>query len=113
MMLKNRKLEKALEEAESYDEWKDLALAYDKERGRDRWRSNDVSSQYDHVSIRIRLDRLQSQRARHDYAGLLFTLNEGIHGNMGGMGKTELYEPALYGTKQLMVEYVDEIASHL
>ena len=113
MMLKNRKLEKALEEAESYDEWKDLALAYDKERGRDRWRSNDVSSQYDHVSIRIRLDRLQSQRARHDYAGLLFTLNEGIHGNMGGMGKSSLYEPALFGTKQLIVDYVDEIASAL
>jgi len=113
MMFKNRRLERALNEAASYDEWKELALACDKERGLDQWRSNDVSSQYDHVSIRIRLDRLQSQRARHDYPGLLFTLNEGIHGNMGGMGKSSLYEPALFGTKQLIVDYVEEIASAL
>ena len=35
----------------------------------------------------MRLDRLRSMRAKHDYQGLLFNLNEGIHGNMGGMGK--------------------------
>ncbi|NNL57382.1 MAG: DUF3336 domain-containing protein, partial [Pseudomonadales bacterium] len=36
-----------------------------------------------------------------------------IHGNMGGMGKPLLYEAALSGTKQLIVDYVNEIASAL
>jgi NTE family protein len=52
-------------------------------------------------------------RARHDYRGLLFTLNEGIHGNMAGMGKSALYERAVFGTKQLIHDYVEEIVDAL
>lgn len=113
MMLATRKLEKAMDQAESYEEWKEAALAYDAARGFDRWRAKDSSTQYDNVSIRIRLDSLQSMRARHDHSGLLFTLNEGIHGNMGGMGKSALYERAMFGTKQLIVDYVEEIVEAL
>jgi len=113
MMLGTRKLEKAMEQAASYEEWREAAQAYDRAKGYDRWRSNDSSTQYDNVSIRIRLDSLQSLRARHDNRGLLFTLNEGIHGNMGGMGKSSLYERAMSGTKQLIVDYVDEIVDAL
>ena len=52
-------------------------------------------------------------RAKHDYHGLLFTLNEGIHGNMGGMGNAALYHRAAFGTKQLIEDYVDEIVDAL
>ncbi len=113
MILGTRKLEKAMEQAASYDEWREAAADYDAAKGYDRWRSNDSSTQYDNVSIRIRLDSLQSLRARHDNRGLLFTLNEGIHGNMGGMGKSALYERAMSGTKRLIVDYVDEIVDAL
>jgi TAG lipase / steryl ester hydrolase / phospholipase A2 / LPA acyltransferase len=108
-----RKLEKAIDRAESYEEWKDAAHAYDKASGMDRWRAKSASSHYDNDSIRIRLDSLQFQRARHDYRGLLFTLNEGIHGNMGGMGRSSLYEKAMSGTKNLVTEYVNEIIEAL
>lgn len=108
-----RRLEKELEQAETYDQWRDAAEALDRKRGHQRWRSIDQSSQYDYVSIRLRLDRLRSLRARHDYRGLLFTLNEGIHGNMGGMGKSSLYERALAGTKYLISDYVEEIVETL
>lgn len=108
-----RKYAKAMDKAENYDEWKDAALAHDRASGNDKWRMRDQSSQFDNVSIRIRLDRLRSLRARHDYRGLLFTLNEGIHGNMGGMGKASLYERAMFGTKQLIVDYVEEIVDTL
>lgn len=113
MMLGTRKLEKAMEQAASYEEWKEAALAYDEAKGFDRWRAKDSSSQFDNVSIRIRLDRLRSLRARHDNRGLLFTLNEGIHGNMGGMGNSALYDRAMFGTKQLIVDYVEEIVDTL
>ncbi len=108
-----RRLQRALDGAESYEEWREAAEAMDRHRGNDRWRLRDQSSQFDYVSIRFRLDRLRSLRARHDYRGLLFTLNEGIHGNMGGMGKSSLYEKALTGTKNVITDYVEEIADAL
>jgi NTE family protein len=70
-----RKYTIAMDQATSYEQWKEAALAYDAATGMDRWRMRDQSSQFDNVSIRIRLDRLRSLRARHDYRGLLFTLN--------------------------------------
>ena len=108
-----RRLERAMQQASSYEEWKEAALALDLKSGLDRWKLLDQSRRYDYVSIRLRLDRLRALRARHDNLGLLFNLNEGIHGNMGGMGHSVLYDKANFGTKKLVVDYVDEIASAL
>jgi NTE family protein len=108
-----RKYEQAMEDASSYAEWKEAAQAYDRHAGLDRWKDMDQSRRYDFVAIRVRLDRLRSLRARGDDRGLLFNLNEGIHGNMGGMGRASLYEKAKFGTKQLVVDYVNEIVSAL
>lgn len=104
---------KALRGAQSYEEWQEAARAYDAFHGLDRWRRKDATKQYDYVSIRIRLDRLQSLRARHDVRGVLYALNEGIHGNMGGMGKAGLYGHALSGTKHLIEDYIQEIVDAL
>ena len=41
---------------------------------------------------KLRLRALQEYREKGDDEGLLFALNEGIHGNMGGMGKSILYQ---------------------
>ncbi len=116
MVLRNRRLkrlEKEINRAESYDEWLTLAKEHDAASGMKRWREVDQTKLYDYASIRRRLDRLRSLRARHDDVGLLFTLNEGIHGNMGGMGSSKLYEQAKVGTKKLIEDYVDEIVDAL
>lgn len=109
----NLKLRRSLKNASSYEEWRAAATAFDQYNGLDRWREKDETGQYDNVSIRIRLDRLQSLKARQDIRGLLFTLNEGIHGNMGGMGKAGLYGHALSGTKRLVEAYIEEIVDTL
>ena len=101
-------IKRALKSAGSYQEWRDAALSWDDHNGLDRWRRRDQSSQYDYVSIRTRLDRLRSLKARHDHRGMLYTLNEGIHGNMGGMGRAGLYAHALSGTKLLIEDYIEE-----
>jgi NTE family protein len=108
-----KKLIKAMDKASTYEEWKEAAIEHDRRTGMDRWKNIDQSKRYDYVSIRIRLDELRKMRARHDNRGLLFTLNEGLHGNMGGMGRSSLYDKAKFGTKQLIVEYVDEVVSAL
>ena len=108
-----KKLQKAIDQASSYEEWKEAALYHDAKTGLNRWKLLDQSRRYDYVSIRVRLDALRALRARHDNRGLLFSLNEGIHGNLGGMGRSTLYDKAKFGTKQLIVDYVDESVSAL
>lgn len=108
-----RKYEREMHHAASYEEWHAAAAALDETNGNLRWRRMDQSRHFDYVSIRLRLDRLRSLRARHDYTGLLFALNEGIHGNVDGMGKPELYQKAQAGTKHLIEDYVEEIADAL
>lgn len=111
-MFNGRKLkavERRMHLAESYDEWYEAAQQHDEITGQKRWREVDQTSQYDYAQIRLRLDRIRSLRARQDHLGLLFTLNEGIHGNMAGMGHGKLYTRAKAGTKRLIEQYVDEI----
>ncbi|WP_022959768.1 MULTISPECIES: DUF3336 domain-containing protein [Spongiibacter] len=108
-----KKLEKQLEEANSYEEWKSLAIEHDRGSGRAHWKKIDKTSLYDYASIRSRLERLRYFRENNDNIGLLFTLNEGIHGNMGGMGKPVLYSRAKFGTKNLIGDYVDAIVDAL
>jgi NTE family protein len=105
-----KKLESAMASAACYEEWKEAAIEHDEASGAARWKVIDQSRRYDFVSIRARLDHLRNLRARGDDRGLLFALNEGIHGNMGGMGRSELYGKAKFGTKGLIENYVEEIA---
>lgn len=107
------RIEKDMEKADSYAEWKELALEHDYISGREDWKRVEKSKSYDHSNIRSRLDTLSDLRERQDYMGLLFALNEGIHGNQGGMGKSTLYERAKFGTKHLIEEYTDEIVRAL
>ncbi len=115
-MRKTRKLktlQKQMDKATSYDEWAAAAQEHDALSGQQRWREIDQTTQYDYGQIRLRLDKLRSLRSRHDYQGLLFTLNEGIHGNMGGMGRHSLYSRAKFGTKTLIEQYIDEVDDSL
>ena len=102
-----------LKNATNYEEWCAAALAYDKYNGLDHWRKTDETRQYDYVSVRMRLDNLRGLKSRQDIAGLLYNLNEGIHGNVGGMGKPGLYGHAMSGTKHLIEDYIDEVVHAL
>lgn len=110
---KLKKLQRKMDKATSYDEWREAAIAHDEVSGKRRWREIDQTTQYDYAQIRLRLDRIRSLRARHDHHGLLFTLNEGIHGNMGGMGRSSLYHRSKFGTKRLIEQYIEEVEDAL
>ena len=43
----------------------------------------------------------------------MFTLNEGIHGNIDGIGRHSLYSRAKFGTKTLIEQYIDEVDDSL
>ena len=109
----SRNAKKISTQANSYEEWCDLAESYDHKKGLDEWRAQEESHLYDNAEIKLRLEKLQKLRAKGDDHGLLFTLNEGIHGNMGGMGNPKLYTKALSGTKHIIEDYVDAIAESI
>ena len=108
-----QKVKQISNQAESYEEWMDLAREYDYGSEWHNWIHEEESDLYDNVEIRDRLNKLRSYRQSNDHAGLLFTLNEGIHGNMAGIGNPKLYTKALSGTKSLIVDYVNEVADSI
>ncbi|MEN7342203.1 MAG: DUF3336 domain-containing protein [Pseudomonadota bacterium] len=99
--------------ADTYAQWKRAAVRYDKKFRLDRWKKRDRTSRYDFVSIRERLETLRDLRESGDNHGLLYTLNEGIHGNLGGMGRPDLYRKAKFGTKKLIIDYTDAVCDSL
>ena len=108
-----KRFEADMEAASTYAEWKAAAIAHDKNSGVLRWQNADESKHFDYASIRRRLKRLRRLKAKKDYAGVLFALNEGIHGNIDGMGSSALYGKAKFSTKKLIVDYVNEVVSAL
>ncbi|MDH3587424.1 MAG: DUF3336 domain-containing protein, partial [Gammaproteobacteria bacterium] len=102
-----------MSEAQSYEEWREAAIAHDKASGVHEWVESDESKHFDYVSIRRRLERLRELRASGDHARMLYALNEGIHGNIDGIGRRALYGKAKFGTKRLIMDYVDEVVSAL
>lgn len=99
--------------APDYAAWAKAAQAHDAKSGMQAWRDADESRHFDHRAIRARLDKLRKLSAAGDVKGLLFVLNEGIHGNIDGMGAERLYQKARFGTKRLIEAYVAEVAAAL
>ena len=98
---------------ERYEDWQRWAQEDDRRKGLQRWRDNEVSDLYDHQIIRRRYDELVDARASGEPERLFYYFNEGLHGNMGGMGDPQLYSKAKSGTKSLIGRYIDEIVAAL
>ncbi len=102
-----------LARASDYASWSDAAQAHDARSGMQAWRDADESEHFDYRAIRARLEKLRMLSAANDVKGLLFVLNEGIHGNIDGMGNERLYQKARFGTKKLIEAYVEEVVAAL
>ncbi len=102
-----------LAKAPDYAAWAKAAQAHDAKSGMQAWRDADDSQHFDHKAIRARLEKLRALSAANDVKGLLFVLNEGIHGNIDGMGHERLYQKARFGTKKLIEAYIAEVVAAL
>ncbi len=100
-------------DATTYREWKAWALEEDARSGADLWKTEEECPLYDNRVIRRRYEELVEVRASGDAQRLLFYLNEGLHGNMGGMGSPALYARARFGTKELVTDYIGELVGAL
>ena len=94
---------------DEYDSWFADALAEDQRTGALRWKEQARSNRYDHRVIRDRLAELREVRERGDVRGLLYYFDEGMHGNMAGIGAPGLYRRAKTGTKTLIEDYITAV----
>ncbi len=101
-----KRLEIDISNASNYEDWHSLAHKHDKLTGKDEWRSTTNTALYDYSEIKKRFDALHEKLNEGNAQEVLYCLNEGIHGNMGGMGNPSLYSQAKSGTKQLIDNYV-------
>ena len=98
---------------ETYEDWLQNASESDLRTGASRWQDDDSSEGFDYRVIRARLEELVAIRAKSDSLRLKYYFDEGLHGNMGGMGAGALYKYAASGTKKLITDYIQEIANGL
>ncbi len=99
--------------AKTYTDWSEAARLHDQTSGMEDWRGADSTRLYDYSAIRERLYQLRALRSSKDNHGLLYALNEGVHGNMCGIGNAELYNRSKFGTKHLIEQYIEEIDDSL
>jgi TAG lipase/steryl ester hydrolase/phospholipase A2/LPA acyltransferase len=108
-----RETEQALFEATSYADWYAAATELDRVEGRDQWRLEKESEQYDYRLLDSRLRILRRLRKQKDHDRLMFRLREELHGNLGNMANPALYREARGGTKKLINDYLDEVCAAL
>ena len=93
-------------EATSYAEWYEAALELDRHEGRDKWRAELESDDYDYRLLSSRVRVLKRLRRNQDVDRTIFRLREELHGNLGNMANPALYQHARTGTKKLINQYL-------
>ena len=109
----SRKYEIALAEAASYEQWREAAAALDRLDGKEKWREEPESPDYDHKLLASRVKLLRRLRRQKDLDRLIFRLREELHGNLGNMANPALYQHSRVGTKKLVNAYLDEVCAAL
>lgn len=108
-----RDCEEQMHNATDYATWKQAAQELDHRKGMDDWKEDETSDIYDWRLIRSRLRQIRQFRAENDTAKLVYHLRQGLHWNLGNIGNPQLFATARHGTKNLIKEYVTEVASAL
>jgi len=107
------KLEKTLVQAQNYAEWKQAATALDEHDGKDLWRLEPESPDYDFQLLKSRIRLFRRLFKQKDYDQLIFRLREELHGNIGNMANPALYQHSRVGTKKLVNDYLDVVCQSL
>ena len=108
-----KKLKRQLDRAESYEEWKDIALKIDEESGAQEWKFDNSSPYFDAEIITHRLGLLRRYRGQKRTRDLMYILSEGLTYDVGNIAHPLLFTEAYVGTKKIIEDYVDEVSQSL
>ncbi|AYA04471.1 DUF3336 domain-containing protein [Acinetobacter sp. WCHAc010034] len=108
-----KKLKRQLETAESYEEWKDIALKIDEESGAQEWKLDNRSPYFDAEIIAYRLSFLKRYRAQKRTRDLMYMLSEGLTYDIANIAHPLLFSVTYVGTKKIIEDYVAEVSEGL
>lgn len=108
-----RQLQKQQSQAETQDEWMDLAERIDSIQGNDVWRSDPDCQLYERERISARIDEFVHLMRRGDIFDLMFVLRGGIGRNKFGLLHQGLFTKALAGSKLLIETYHNVVCAAL
>lgn len=108
-----KKLKRQLEHAESYAEWKSIALKIDQESGAQEWKYDNCSPYFDAEMISYRLKLLKRYRYQHRTRDLMYLLREGLTYDIANIAHPMLFAATYVGTKTIIEDYIEEVSASL
>ena len=102
-----------LKDATDYKSWLTAARKADVDEGRDQWRHEEKSRDYDWAMVKATTQRLRKARESGDAESLMRTLLLSLKNSAFGELDFELYIRTRVGTKALLEEYRDEVCRSL
>ncbi|CAL8584560.1 triacylglycerol lipase [Xanthoria parietina] len=100
----------ALADAQTYEEWEDIALQLDDFFHTDLWRQSAPSKYYDYRLMNERRRAIIKAREEEDILGLVNLLRSGLVRNLGNITAPRLFNRAYAGTKLLIEDYITQVA---
>ncbi|KAM0789981.1 hypothetical protein ACM66B_005313 [Microbotryomycetes sp. NB124-2] len=104
------KLRMALRNAKTYQEWRSCALALDDYLHFNDWKKSAPNAYYDSPLVRRVLRTLRELREDEDVEGVCAVLHAALRSNFAGVENFRLYSETFFGTKELIEDYVEEVA---
>ncbi|KAF9380529.1 hypothetical protein CPB97_008280 [Podila verticillata] len=99
--------------ATNYEQWSEAAVILDRLQGKDKWKNDPRSTHYDYELLQERLSQLASARESGDLGLMIFLLRTSLSRNLGNVGRAQLYENTIVGTKRLIEDYNSEVIRQL
>ena len=108
-----KKLKHQIQNAESYEEWKSIAIRIDEETGAQEWKYDNSSPYFDAEIISHRLNLLRRYRTTERSHDLIYILREGLTFDIANIAHPMLFTATYVGTKKIIEDYVDEVSKSL
>ena len=108
-----KQLKQQLEHAQSYEEWKALALKIDEASGAQEWKYDNCSPYFDAEVIAYRLTNLKRYRSMKRCRDVIYMLREGLSYDVANIAHPLLFSATYLGTKRIIEDYIDEVSQSL
>lgn len=108
-----KQLKHQLTQAESYEEWKSIALKIDEASGAQEWKYDNCSPYFDAEIISHRLTLLRRYRLAHRTRDLIYLLREGLSYDVANIAHPMLFVMTYVGTKKIIEDYIEEVSQSL
>ncbi|WBW71099.1 triacylglycerol lipase ptl2 [Schizosaccharomyces osmophilus] len=102
-------LRRRLQNAKTFEEWKQRARDLDDYFGNNEWKLDPVYDYYDYSLLRTVLRSLRIHRQRGEWEQLKSTLDVCVRSNFAAIDSPMLYSRTYSGTKKLVEDYIDEL----